>query len=182
MSFFAVRFSFFRSVTDCRAFSLPLSLLLVFADRKRQLLQIRLYLHLIMMRMMMSLLRFTFVLLVATALWIPKVSSLVSPSRPTTFRRWTWRFSATTNNDHDDNDVDETSLASVYSLSSTMNEPYSYFEVHQIPTATAGLAGSASRLDHVVDCAENGECSVQEMSDMIDGTYKVCQSTDLFRS
>ena len=67
----------------------------------------------------------------------------------------------------DDND-DET-LASVYSE----QEPYAYFQMQQTPTATwdisIPLASSASRLDHVVDCAGHGECDVEEMTSMIDG-------------
>jgi hypothetical protein len=112
----------------------------------------------------MRLLCYSWVVLV-----IPKVSSLVSPSRSTTCRRSTPRCSATTNADHDDKKIN---MASVYSPT---NQPHPYFQVKPIPTAlwiTSRLTESASsRLDQVVNCAEYGECSVEDMTAMIDGTY-----------
>ena len=39
-----------------------------------------------------------------------------------------------------------------------------YFQMQQIPTATSG-----DKLDHIVDCAEYGECDIEEMMNMIDG-------------
>ncbi len=43
-----------------------------------------------------------------------------------------------------------------------------FFRMQQIPTAT-----TASRLDHVVECAENGECNVVEMLEMIEGPLEL---------
>ncbi|CAB9518350.1 expressed unknown protein [Seminavis robusta] len=66
----------------------------------------------------------------------------------------------------DSNEEDDT-LASVYSRA-VDDEPYAYFQMQKIPTDAIPMAGSASRLDHVVDCAEHGECNVEEMMNMID--------------
>jgi hypothetical protein len=48
-------------------------------------------------------------------------------------------------------------------ITSIQGEPF--FRMQQIPTATTG-----ARLDHVVDCAEGGQCNVEEMLEMIEGT------------
>ena len=37
------------------------------------------------------------------------------------------------------------------------------YEIHQIPTSTG------TRLDHIVECAEQGQCDVEEMTRMIEG-------------
>jgi hypothetical protein len=42
------------------------------------------------------------------------------------------------------------------------NEPF--FKVYQMPTATSG-----SKLDHIVDCAQDGSCDVEEMLGMVEG-------------
>lgn len=47
---------------------------------------------------------------------------------------------------------------------SILGEDGTFFHMQQIPTATAG-----ARLDRVVDCAENGQCDIEEMMAMIDG-------------
>lgn len=38
------------------------------------------------------------------------------------------------------------------------------YEMHQIPTATTG-----TELEHIVECAEQGQCDVEEMTQMIEG-------------
>ena len=58
------------------------------------------------------------------------------------------------------------------SLHNNLEEPDEpFFQMQQIPTAT-----SSSRLDHVVDCAENGECDVEEMTAMIEGEFDLGSS------
>mmetsp|Transcript_16849 Transcript_16849/g.27976 ORF Transcript_16849/g.27976 Transcript_16849/m.27976 type:complete len:243 (+) Transcript_16849:92-820(+) len=50
-----------------------------------------------------------------------------------------------------------------------------FFQMQETPTAT-----TTSRLDHVVDCAENGFCDVEEMSAMIEELEKLnaeCKGT-----
>ena len=57
----------------------------------------------------------------------------------------------------------------LYLYNDQNEEPF--FRMQQIPTATTG-----SRLDHVVECAENGECDVTEMMAMIDGEFVMLTS------
>eukprot|EP00581_Thalassiosira_minuscula_P019497 CAMPEP_0183719582 /NCGR_PEP_ID=MMETSP0737-20130205/12449_1 /TAXON_ID=385413 /ORGANISM="Thalassiosira miniscula, Strain CCMP1093" /LENGTH=254 /DNA_ID=CAMNT_0025949303 /DNA_START=538 /DNA_END=1302 /DNA_ORIENTATION=+ len=51
----------------------------------------------------------------------------------------------------------------------------SYFQMQQIPTATSG-----EKLDHIVECSENGECDIEDMMNMIDELEELnaqCQGT-----
>lgn len=49
--------------------------------------------------------------------------------------------------------------------SETLDEPY--FQMQSIPT---GTATSGSKLDHIVQCAdESGQCDIEEMARMIEG-------------
>jgi hypothetical protein len=47
------------------------------------------------------------------------------------------------------------------------SEAEPYFQMLNIPTATSG-----SKLDHIVHCAESGQCDVEEMLQMIEGEQR----------
>jgi hypothetical protein len=97
-------------------------------------------------------------------------------------------------------DDPECSLALLYDADGSHHDPYSDMNdmhdeclnskmiMHPIPTATVSLSssggttGSSSniqqKLDHIVECAEHGQCNIEEMTAMIDELERLNMDCD----